>query len=85
MVKKRQMQWSKRGAQLLLQVRAAVLNGGLRERLMYEPPKPAHRSRSAWMLEPTPPLLKQPDTPTNLTVPDGVPEGAMLSTPRITQ
>jgi ethanolamine ammonia-lyase large subunit len=58
MVKKQQMQWSKRGAHLLLQVRAAVLNGDLRERLTYEPPKPAHRSRIAWMFEPTPPLLE---------------------------
>ena len=39
MVKKQQMQWSKRGAHLLLQVRAAVLNGDLRERLTYKPPK----------------------------------------------
>ena len=58
MVKKQQMQWSKRGAHLLLQVRAAVLNGDLRERLTYKPPKQAHRSRLAWMLEPAPPLLK---------------------------
>ena len=58
MVKKQQMQWSKRGAHLLLQVRAAVLNGDLRERLAYKPPKPTHRSRIAWMFEPTPPLLK---------------------------
>ena len=58
MVKKQQMQWSKRGAHLLLQVRAAVLNGDLRERLTYKPPKQAHRSRMAWMFEPTPPLLK---------------------------
>jgi hypothetical protein len=58
MVKKLQMQWSKRGAHLLLQVRAAVLNGDLRERLTYEPPKQTHRSRMAWMFEPTPPLLK---------------------------
>ena len=58
MVKKQQMQWSKRGAHLLLQVRAAVLNGDLRERLIYKPPKQAHRSRIAWMFEPTPPLLK---------------------------
>ena len=58
MVKKQQMQWSKRGAHLLLQFRAAVLNGDLRERLTYEPPKPAHRSRIAWMFEPTPPLLE---------------------------
>ena len=58
MVKKQRMQWSKRGAHLLLQVRAAVLNGDLRDRLTYEPPKQAHRSRIAWMFEPTPPLLK---------------------------
>ena len=58
MVKKQQMQWSKRGAHLLLQVRAAVLNGDLRERLAYKPPKQAHRSRIAWLFEPTPPLLK---------------------------
>lgn len=58
MVKKQQMQWSKRGAHLLLQVRAAVLNHDLRERLAYKPPKPAHRSRIAWMFEPTSPLLK---------------------------
>ena len=52
------MQWSKRGAHLLLQVRAAVFNGDLRERLTYKPPKQANRSRIAWMFEPTPPLLK---------------------------
>jgi hypothetical protein len=57
MVKKQQMQWSKRGAHLLLQVRAAVLNGDLRERLAYKPPRQSYRSRFAWMLEPTPPLL----------------------------
>jgi hypothetical protein len=55
MVKKQQMQWSKRGAHLLLQFRAAVLNGDLRERLTYKPPKQVHRSRIAWMFEPTPP------------------------------
>jgi hypothetical protein len=58
MVKKQQMQWSKRGAHLLLQVRAAVLNGDLRELLAYKTPKPTHRSRIAWMFEPTPPLPK---------------------------
>ena len=58
MVKKQQMQWSKRGAHLLLQVRAAVLNGDLRERLAYKPPKQANRSRIARLFEPTPPLLK---------------------------
>jgi hypothetical protein len=58
MVKKQQMQRSKRGAHLLLQVWAAVLNGDLRERLTYKTPKHAHQSRIAWMFEPTPPLLK---------------------------
>jgi hypothetical protein len=37
MVKKQQMRWSKRGAHLMLQVRAAVMNGNLREQLSYEP------------------------------------------------
>jgi hypothetical protein len=55
MVKKQQKQSSKWGTHLLLQVRAAVLNGDLRERLTYKPPKQAHRS---WMFEPVPPLLK---------------------------
>jgi hypothetical protein len=58
MVKKQQMQWSKRGTHFLLQVRAAVLNSDLRERLTYKPPKQANRSRIVWMFEPTPPLLK---------------------------
>src|SRR5208283_4004550 len=38
MVKKQQMRWSKRGAHLMLQVRAAVMNGNLREQLSYQPP-----------------------------------------------
>jgi hypothetical protein len=58
MVKKQQMQWSLRGAHRMLQVRAAVLNGDLRERLTWQPPEPTHRYRLAWMFEPTPPLLK---------------------------
>ena len=58
MVKKQQMQWSRRGAHLMLQVRAAVLNGDLRQRLAYQPPRPHYRSRFAWIMEPTPPLLK---------------------------
>jgi hypothetical protein len=57
-VKKQQMQWSKRATHLLLQVRAAILNGDLRERLSCKPPKQAHRSMIARMFEPTPPLLK---------------------------
>jgi hypothetical protein len=39
----------------LLQVRAAVLNGDLRERLTDKPKQP-HRSRWAWTFESAPPL-----------------------------
>ena len=42
MVKKPQMQWSKRGADRLLRVRAAVLNNDLRECLAYKPPRKSH-------------------------------------------
>jgi len=56
MVKKQQMRWSKRGAHLMLQVRAAVMNGNLREQLSYEPP--IFKSRFDWLFKPTPPLLK---------------------------
>jgi hypothetical protein len=38
MVKKQQMRWSERGANLLLQVRVALANGDLAERLAYQPP-----------------------------------------------
>ena len=58
MVKKQQMQWSLKGAHRMLQVRAAVLNGDLRERLAWQPPEPTHRHHLAWMFEPTPPLLR---------------------------
>jgi hypothetical protein len=58
MVKKQHMQWSLQGAHRILQVRAAVLNGDLSDRLAWQPPKPTHRYRLAWMFEPTPPLLK---------------------------
>jgi hypothetical protein len=37
MAKKRQTQWSRRGAHLKLKVRAAILNGDLRQRLACEP------------------------------------------------
>jgi len=37
MVKKQQMRWSERGANLLLQVRVALANGDLEERLAYKP------------------------------------------------
>ena len=79
MVKKQQMQWSKRGAHLLLQVRAAVLNGDLRERLTYKPPKRAHRSRIAWLFEPTRRCSRRPNTPANLSVPSPHPEGNTLA------
>ncbi len=39
MVKKQQMRWSERGANLLLQVRVFLANGDLAERLAYQPPK----------------------------------------------
>jgi len=38
MVKKQQMRWSERGANMLLQVRVALANGDLAERLAYRPP-----------------------------------------------
>jgi len=38
MVKKQQMRWSELGANLLLQVRVALANGDLAERLAYQPP-----------------------------------------------
>jgi hypothetical protein len=38
MVKKQKMRWSERGASLLLQVRVALANGDLAERLTYQPP-----------------------------------------------
>jgi hypothetical protein len=37
MVKKQQMQWSLQGAHRILQVRAAVLNGDLSDRLAWQP------------------------------------------------
>ena len=56
MVKKQQMRWSKCGAHLMLQVRAAVTNGNPRERLSYQPP--VFESRFDWLFKPTPPLLR---------------------------
>ena len=38
MVKKQQMRWSERGANLLFQVSVALANGDLGERLAYQPP-----------------------------------------------
>jgi hypothetical protein len=74
MVKKQQMQWSKRGAHLLLQVRAAVLNGDLRECLTYKPPKQAHRSRSRGCSSRHRRCSRRPNTPANLTVPGFPPQ-----------
>ncbi|MDE2361176.1 MAG: ISKra4 family transposase [Hyphomicrobiales bacterium] len=56
MVKKQQMRWSRRGAHLMLQVRAAVMNGNLLEQLSYEPA--IFKSRFDWLFKPTPPLLR---------------------------
>ena len=56
MVKRQQMRWSKRGAHLMLQVRAAVMNGDLREQLSYQPP--IFKSRLDWLFKPIPPLLR---------------------------
>ncbi len=56
MVKKQQMQWSRRSAHLMLQVHAAVMNGNLGEQLSYQPP--IFKSRLDWMFKPVPPLLK---------------------------
>ena len=38
MAKKQQMRWTQHGANLLLQVRVAIANGDLAERLGYQPP-----------------------------------------------
>lgn len=56
-VKKQQMRWSFGGADLLLQVRTAVIDGELRERMHYEPPPSRHDQRLAALFEPKPPLL----------------------------
>jgi len=42
----------------MLQVRAAVLNGDLSERLAWQPPKPRRPYHFAWIFEPTPPSLR---------------------------
>jgi hypothetical protein len=56
MVKNQQMCWSQRGAHLMLQVRAAMMNGNLRQRLREQPMMPA--LPVAQILRPIPPLLK---------------------------
>ena len=55
MVKSQQMRWSPSGAHLMLQVRAAMLNGNLRQRLRHKPdlpPLPLHP-----IFQPIPPLF----------------------------
>jgi len=56
MVKKQQMRWSQSGARLMLQVRAAMMNGDLRQRLREQP----HISGLpvASFLQPIPPLFR---------------------------
>ena len=44
MVKNQEMRWSQRGAHLMLQVRAAMMNGNLRQRLREQPKVPRHCS-----------------------------------------
>ena len=56
MVKDQQMRWSLRGAHLMLQVRAAMTNGNLRERLREQPDMPTLVVPA--FLQPTPPLLR---------------------------
>jgi hypothetical protein len=56
MVKNQQMRWSQRGAHLALQVRTAMINGNLRQRLREQPDMPA--SAVPAVLQPTPPLLR---------------------------
>jgi hypothetical protein len=57
MVKKQQMRWSQHGAHMLMEVRAAEINGELRERLRarFREPEP-HQVPS--LFKPTPPLLQ---------------------------
>ena len=69
MVKKQQMKWSKRGAHLLLHVRAALLNGDLRERLTYKPPKQPIDRGSRGCSNRYRRCSRRRSTPVNLTVP----------------
>ncbi|MGA2793407.1 MAG: hypothetical protein ABSE69_07705 [Roseiarcus sp.] len=56
MVKKQQMRWSQRGAHIMLQVRAATINGDLRARLREQPQ--AFASSFSWIFNPIRPLLQ---------------------------
>jgi hypothetical protein len=56
MAKNQQMRWSQTGAHLMLQVRAAMMNGNLRQRVREQPDLtllPVHP-----IFQPTPPLLR---------------------------
>ena len=56
MVKSQQMRWSPSGAHLMLQVRAAMVNGNLRQRLRHKPDLPTLPLHP--IFQPTPPLLR---------------------------
>jgi hypothetical protein len=56
MVKSQQMRWSRTGAHLMLQVRAAVMNGNLRQRLREQSDLPVLPVPP--IFQPTPPLLR---------------------------
>jgi len=56
MVKNQQMRWSLSGAHLMLQVRVAMVNGNLRQRLREKPDLPAPPLHP--IFQPTPPLLR---------------------------
>jgi len=56
MVKNQQMRWSQRGAHLMLQVRAAMINGNLWQRFREQPDMPTLPVPA--ILQPIPPLLK---------------------------
>ena len=56
MVKNQQMRWSPSGAHLMLQARAAMVNGNLRQRLREKPDLPVPPLHP--IFQPTPPLLR---------------------------
>ena len=56
MVKSQHMRWSPSGAHLMLQVRVAMVNGNLRQRLREKPDLPAPPLQP--IFQPTPPLLR---------------------------
>ena len=54
MVKSQQMRWSPSGAHLMLQVRAAMVNGNLRQRLRHKPDLPTLPLPLHPIFQPTP-------------------------------